>query len=449
MTAHMGRRRVHPVVVAVIALFVAALVFAGVTIARGVGNARRDAHERALEACESARRSFSTTYTTYSAALSTAEELARTPQDEVGSQVALDDLNRTLAPMTGDGDGALAPDALAGRSCNASMDVDGLDALASDLARADSTMVNRIADVQYQIDTVRDSIENQRRTNARAALRALVDDAAFAHEHSAGRVDEGLRATLDARIADARSALDGAPDIDDETCRSLGDPLRAAMDDVVAAMPFDCHFHDCVALTFDDGPNERLTPQLLDALEAAGAPGTFFVQGQFVSGGNIAIVRRMADEGHDVGSISWRHTQLHTMDADTLATWFADTDAVIEEATGGRAVTLFRPPDGAWNDAVRAQAETSGQSIVLWDVDSGDWRGDQAADIAHTVVEGARAGSIVAMHDGNQATIDAIADIVQGLRDKGLTPVTVSTLLGCQMRPGVAYYGLDETAGDE
>ena len=129
---------------------------------------------------------------------------------------------------------------------------------------------------------------------------------------------------------------------------------------MVAVLPFDCHFHDCVALTFDDGPNKQFTPQLLDALADAGVPATFFVQGQFVSGSNVDLVGRMAAEGHDVGSISWRHTQLHTLDAGTLAKWFKDTDEVISAASG-RPVTLFRPPDGAWSDT---EAQAASRSSV-------------------------------------------------------------------------------------
>ena len=210
-------------------------------------------------------------------------------------------------------------------------------------------------------------------------------------------------------------------------------------------LPFDCHFHDCVALTFDDGPNKQFTPQLLDALADAGVPATFFVQGQFVSGSNVDLVGWMAAEGHDVGSISWRHTQLHTLDAGTLAKWFKDTDEVISAASG-RPVTLFRPPGGAWSDTVRDQAQASGESIILWNVDSGDWRGADAGTITTTVVDGAAPGSIVALHDGYRPTIEAIPGIVQGLRDKGLTPVTVTTLLGDDRQAGAVYYGLDDAA---
>ena len=161
---------------------------------------------------------------------------------------------------------------------------------------------------------------------------------------------------------------------DDAAYADAADAVRAATDAVVAVLPFDCHFHDCVALTFDDGPNKQFTPQLLDALADAGVPRHVLRAGQFVSGSNVDLVGRMAAEGHDVGSISWRHTQLHTLDAWDVAKWFKDTDEVISAASG-RPVTLFRPPDGAWSDTVRDQAQASGESIILWNVDSGDWRG--------------------------------------------------------------------------
>ena len=434
-------RRIHPLAAIIIALFAAGLVFAGYSIIHGLLQTRSETHQEALADCRSAQQRFSTTYTTYRATMSSAQRLAETGESDVANPASVSDLAGTIAPMLKD----TSADALSNRACDASMSDSDLNALAHDFGISDSTMVNRMITVQYQADQVKDGIETMRTTNARARLSSLTSRARLAYERSAGKADEGLRAVLQTSIDTAQQMLDATGIADDAAYADAADAVRAATDAVVAVLPFDCHFHDCVALTFDDGPNKQFTPQLLDALADAGVPATFFVQGQFVSGSNVDLVGRMAAEGHDVGSISWRHTQLHTLDAGTLAKWFKDTDEVISAASG-RPVTLFRPPDGAWSDTVRDQAQASGESIILWNVDSGEWRGADAGTITTTVVDGAAPGSIVALHDGYRPTIEAIPGIVQGLRDKGLTPVTVTTLLGDDRQAGAVYYGLDDAA---
>ncbi|KFI81012.1 peptidoglycan GlcNAc deacetylase [Bifidobacterium pullorum] len=377
------RWRIHPVAMVIIALFTAGLVFAGYSIIHGLLQSRSETHQEALADCRSAQQRFSTTYTTYRATMSSAQRLAETGESDVANPASVSDLAGTIAPMLED----TSADALSNRACYASMSDDDLNALAHDFGISDSTMVNRMITVQYQADQVKDGIETMRTTNARARLSSLTSRARLAYERSAGKADEGLRAALQAAFDAAQQLLDAADIADDAAYADAADAVRAATDAVVAVLPFDCHFHDCVALTFDDGPNKQFTPQLLDALADAGVPATFFVQGQFVSGSNVDLVGRMAAEGHDVGSISWRHTQLHTLDAGTLAKWFKDTDEVISAASG-RPVTLFRPPDGAWSDTVRDQAQASGESIILWNVDSGDWRGADAGTITTTVVDG-------------------------------------------------------------
>ena len=134
---------------------------------------------------------------------------------------------------------------------------------------------------------------------------------------------------------------------------------------------------------------------------------------------------------------------MHEMSSEQLVKWFADTDEVISEASG-RPVSLFRPPDGAWGEALRAQAESSGQAMILWGVDSGDWDDIDAAQIERRTLEGAYAGSIICLHDGNAATAKALPGIIKGLREHGYRLVTVDTLLDGDIRAGSVAYGLND-----
>lgn len=449
-------RRAHPLVIALVALFLAGAVFAGTAIVNRVNAARAQAHDEALATCAAAYGGFAQTYTSYVATITAANALTGTDPAYMGDPDRLDELKDVVAPMVKDratqGRTDAAPvvtdmDALAANACTPDGTTDGLNKLAGSFALADSQMTDNMIAVQYRADALKASIDEKRKSDSSGAIRLLLPKAKTALTRSDGKVDANLRTTLQQAVDAAQTAVDTQPRPDSATLLDTFAALQNAFDATVAAMPDDCHFHACVALTFDDGPNKELTPRLLDALKAAGAPSTFFVQGQFVSGTNVGLVRRMIDEGHAVGSLSWRHVRLHDMPADRLATWFADTDAVISGATG-RPVTLFRPPDGAWSDSVKAQAKASGQTMILWNVDSHDWERDAtAASIAGHVANGATAGSVIALHDGNQATIDAIPAIVEGLRAKGLTPVTVPQMFDGDLTPGALYYYLDYLGG--
>ena len=97
---------------------------------------------------------------------------------------------------------------------------------------------------------------------------------------AAGKADERLRAALQSAVDAANQAMNGGTDVGNDRYLDILVSLQSSYDAVVGALPNDCHFHACVALTFDDGPNKQLTPKLLDALAAAGVQATFFVQGR-------------------------------------------------------------------------------------------------------------------------------------------------------------------------
>lgn len=440
-----ARRPVHPLAVALIALFAAAVVFAGYTIVSGVLRHRREVHAQAMTVCEESRSQFSQTYTSYVSTVTSASALANTDPQYAANADYIDELKTTVAPLSDGGNGTNMDD-LAAQSCADDLTNDELTQRAASFGRAETQMINTMFAVQYQADVVKQSIDNKRKADSRGQIEALLPNAKLALQRGQGTVDGGALAALQSAADAADQAMGDPANTDNARYLDLLVALQSAYDTVIAAMPDDCHFHACVALTFDDGPNKQLTPQLLDALATAGAPATFFVQGQYVSVSNVRIVQRMAAEGHAVGSLSWRHKQLHDMPNDQLGKWFDDTDAVISEATGQQ-VTLFRPPDGAWSETVKTQAQAHGQTMILWNVDSRDWeQGANAAGITSAVVDGAARGAIVALHDGNEETIAAIPGIVQGLRDKGLTPVTVPQLLDGDLKPGAVYYYLGEAS---
>lgn len=182
-----------------------------------------------------------------------------------------------------------------------------------------------------------------------------------------------------------------------------------------------------VALTFDDGPDPGRTPALLDALAELDCKATFFCCGANVDA-EPALARRIAGEGHELGNHTYTHRYLPTTRAKSVEKELRLTDRAIEKATG---VTprVARPPWGGrspWNVRVFRRLA---KRVVLWDVNSRDWRGAPASEVCERVLARAKPGSIILMHDGGRegaTTVDAVKLIVPALRERGYEVTTVS-----------------------
>jgi peptidoglycan-N-acetylglucosamine deacetylase len=224
---------------------------------------------------------------------------------------------------------------------------------------------------------------------------------------------------------------------------TLPDPPAAATPDPsspgnppVKAGPPDCSKLKCVALTMDDGPVPG-TVHVLDLLKSKGVHATFFVVGQLARR-HPAILRRMVAEGHVVGNHSWNHPEFFGKKAKMIRGQLVHTDAAIHRAIG-RDPVLMRPPFGEVTAAVRKTSRSLGEAVVIWDVDPVDWKDRKASTVAHRVVKHARRGSIILTHDSLKTTRAAYADIIDGLRARGFTLVTVPELFGGKMVAGRVY----------
>ncbi|GAA1344582.1 polysaccharide deacetylase family protein [Saccharothrix algeriensis] len=191
---------------------------------------------------------------------------------------------------------------------------------------------------------------------------------------------------------------------------------------VAPAVPANAAAPRCsghVALTYDDGPTAGHTRPLLAALRSVGARATFFDIGSNAER-HPDLVRATARAGMWLGNHSWSHPRLTTLTPEELAGEIADTQDGLRHITG-RTPKLFRPPYGDTNAAVREEARRQGLTEVLWTVDTRDWSGVSTEAIVRSATS-ATAGGVVLMHDGYQNTVDAVPQIVRGLRAKGLCP---------------------------
>lgn len=200
----------------------------------------------------------------------------------------------------------------------------------------------------------------------------------------------------------------------------------------------DCSVTACVALTFDDGPSTATTGRLLDTLSQLGVHATFFTIGEHVAQAPQLVAREVR-EGHVVGDHTWDHADLTKLSQAGVDQEIARASQAVASASGTTPV-LVRPPYGAWNDTVRNAVSGQGGAIILWNIDSEDWKSRNTRAVVERVLSTARPGSIVLMHDIYPTTVDAVPQIVQGLRQRGLTPVTVPTLLGESARVGWIFY---------
>ena len=183
-----------------------------------------------------------------------------------------------------------------------------------------------------------------------------------------------------------------------------------------------------VAMTFDDGPNHSLTPELLDLLASHHMKATFFVVGQ-----NAAeypdILRRAQREGHEIANHSWSHPNLGKMSDDGVRSQLQKTDDAIRAAIGARP-TLLRPPYGSITARQKRWIHDEfGYDIILWDVDPLDWKRPGVAAIRNRIVKEAHPGSIILAHDIHPQTIEAMPSTFDELQAKGFKFVTVSELI--------------------
>ncbi|WP_373303179.1 polysaccharide deacetylase family protein [Streptomyces pilosus] len=200
----------------------------------------------------------------------------------------------------------------------------------------------------------------------------------------------------------------------------------------------DCREAKCIALTFDAGPGEN-SARLLDILKDEQVPATFFLLGERHIDTYPELVRRMADEGHEVASHTWTHRILTELEPDEIREELQRTNEEIERLTGRRP-TLMRPPQGRTNDTVQAISRELGLSEVLWSVTAKDYRTTDSDLITRRVLAQASRDGIILLHDIYDGTVPAVPGIIDALKKRGYVFVTVPQLLAPgRAEPGKVY----------
>lgn len=190
-----------------------------------------------------------------------------------------------------------------------------------------------------------------------------------------------------------------------------------------------------MALTYDDGPNDPYTQQMLDVLGRHGVKATFFLIGKFV-GQRPEIARTVVEAGHAIGSHTWDHPNLIYATQAEVRRQLEETSKVIVDATGVDA-KLFRPPWGARRPATLRTVRALQFQPVMWSVTCYDWKARSAGEIVANAERQIRGGDVILLHDGRHRemgwdrsrTVEATERILTCYHGEGYEFVTIPEMM--------------------
>ena len=187
-----------------------------------------------------------------------------------------------------------------------------------------------------------------------------------------------------------------------------------------------------VGLTFDDGPDAIITPEVLDVLRDYDVKASFFFKGNRVKKYR-SVVKRALDEGHLVLSHAYSHQELDKMSAYEISREIEAAEDALWEVTGQRPAML-RPPFGAVNGDVIKESAQHSHKLILWSIDTLDWSHKDRYHIARNVLDNVRNGDIILMHSDEDKgeTVAALPLIIEGLQKAGYRMVTLDQMLGLE-----------------
>lgn len=186
-----------------------------------------------------------------------------------------------------------------------------------------------------------------------------------------------------------------------------------------------------IALTFDDGPHPRYTPQILDILDKYGVKATFFVIGENAKYYSDALIQT-ASRGHEIANHTYSHITLSGSNLYRLKSEIETCEAEIFKFTEYM-TKLFRPPEGTICSELTSIADNMDYTVILWNLDTRDWAHTPPDKIAQNVITNIKPGDVILMHDfigRNSPTPKALEIFIPVLLEKGYKFVTVSELIG-------------------
>ncbi len=181
-----------------------------------------------------------------------------------------------------------------------------------------------------------------------------------------------------------------------------------------------------LAITFDDGPDHRTTPIILDILDKNNIKAVFFVNAAKIhpktAGGteNQAVLRDIYRRGHFIGSHTFSHKDITQLDDSGWQNEIVQAEQIIASIAGRKPV-LFRPPFGSINDVSVRRLAAGGYTTVMWNLDSEDWRAGTSLEVfsnTKKVIEENPDGGVLLFHDTNRSTVEALSLVFEWLEER-------------------------------
>jgi len=181
-----------------------------------------------------------------------------------------------------------------------------------------------------------------------------------------------------------------------------------------------------IALTFDDGPDNSNTEEILDVLREFSLKATFFVIGERLSSRRLILQKIVADK-HEIGNHTWSHPRFSCCNPSKIHQELNDTNLAISEYCGLTSM-IFRPPFGETSLLARTIGAELGLSQVLWNVDSLDWKHRDPIAIGNRIMTHVYQNSVILMHDIFPTTARAMRQIAPRLVQLETSSLTISAL---------------------
>jgi peptidoglycan/xylan/chitin deacetylase (PgdA/CDA1 family) len=200
-----------------------------------------------------------------------------------------------------------------------------------------------------------------------------------------------------------------------------------------------------VALSFDDGPNDPCTRQLLAVLAKENVHATFMLIGLNAEK-HPDIVRQIAAAGHAIGNHSYSHPRFDRSSPNTIREEITKNDAVLEKLTGKKPL-LMRPPYGLYGPDYFEICRTTGHLIGGWSASASDWNPHTPQELAGALLDQLAPGAIFLLHDGKEtndgphrvASVEAVAQLIPQIKARGYRFVTIPELLAQAVAPPAAF----------
>jgi peptidoglycan/xylan/chitin deacetylase (PgdA/CDA1 family) len=186
-----------------------------------------------------------------------------------------------------------------------------------------------------------------------------------------------------------------------------------------------------IAITFDDGPNGKFTPQILELLKTYNAKATFFCTGKQIEQ-HQNIIKSIVSNGHTLGNHSYSHSPYFDFyGKQKVITEIKKTNDLIESIIGKK-MNLFRPPYGVTNPSITKAIKETKHQVVGWNIRSLDTVKTNEQEILNRITRNISPGSVILLHDSKEITISILEQLLLFLQQNGYQSITIDTLFNIE-----------------